>query len=102
MTMLIAMLAALMVWDVISTIYVLDRGGVELNPWLAKIFVEFPDWKEEILLTLKGIVLLTIMHYADHGEINEYAMYVILVVYALVGINNLKVILRMKERRDAE
>ena len=98
MKMMLLMLGVLMVWDFLSTMYVLKRGGTELNPWLAKLFAKYPDHREEILLGLKVVAMGVIVTLASMGMVHEFAMYLILVVYALIGLNNLKVILRMRGR----
>lgn len=51
MVYLLIILLVLAIYDVVSTLYVLEHGGREVNPVLVKLFSMFPGKEAEVLFT---------------------------------------------------
>lgn len=94
---LLLLLAALAVWDVLSTLYVLSRGGRESNPLLLKLFRAFPGHETEVLLGTKLVAACAIGYAAWKGELPDWALAGVVVLYAVVAVNNTKVVLRTRK-----
>jgi len=96
MTPLLAALGLLTIWDIASTLYVLKRGGVELNPLLAKLFAAFPGKEALVLLAVKLVAVAAVGYAYYLGELPEWVVLGMVVLYAVVGLNNLKVVLKLR------
>lgn len=81
MDFLILLAIGLQVADVVTTLRVLDKGGRELNPLLAKLFAKYGP--VPVLLTTK-IILVLILLLANDWRLNA----IVSVMYVgVVGFN---------------
>ena len=75
-------LFALQVADIATTIYVLNRGGRELNPVLNKLFVRYGA--RPVLLVMKIGFIALVYWLADYGYLPLYGVQILAGFYALL------------------
>ena len=96
---LILLLAALAAYDVASTLYALRLGAVEKNQLLLRLFAMWPGREAEVLLGTKLAAAAAVGVAAYHGELPEWVLLGVVILYAVVAVNNTLVIMRMREER---
>lgn len=96
MTTLLLILAALAVYDVLSTVYVLHHGGRERNKFLNWLFMLAPNWVEEILLFTKvgaaGAIALAVVDNA----MPVWVLGLLVGLYVGIAVNNTKAAMKIQ------
>ena len=82
---LLVILAITQALDYYTTKTILDSGGVEQNPVMAKLFSKF---KKENVLVVKGILVTATGYYL--GTVFIEALFAVTVLYVLIIIHNYK------------
>ena len=86
MNKLIIALIVLTVWDILTTLYILRKGGKELNPVLSRLFAQFGP--EPVLIAIKVAMVAFLWWASKTGWIQDSMLGGICLLYALVGISN--------------
>lgn len=93
--LLFGLLCILQVLDVYSTVMVIKNGGYEANPILKFLMNQFGV--VPALVTVKVIFIFAVYLFLDYEYIKELLI-AINFVYALVVINNFKVLKRLTKQ----